>query len=828
MTFKVGLNYDKVIEIFGDKIYNSDGGAFREQVVNGLSHGCMQYHKIHGYTDDVFLRVIFDHMLRKVVIFDNGMGMPEERFINTFAAFGNSFNQDGTRSGQHGLGAMSFLRFSSSTLVESWSRETEEHYCYSIEDGKDIQPAANRLMSEYGTRIEITLKQSVRISELRNTVQNIAKHYPVKIVLTELNTEGSRSTNTALESYGRVTESVDDSSIVYNAVETMQDYVTANKPNNPFKIESTHEHVEIWINRCNDRTTLDLTLCRVPIIPRRNLSELTNNIEREIFYTLQRTFDITVDISDERGDFRPEHHRDELELVSADKLISVINESIIKFIGTIDISTTDEYKNNQYTWVVEGAGIDEYLRVNTRDTKHYLESTYEYRDGDGKHKEKTTLKKLLEYDYIFASDTMVKQTYISFVNSGLFEGSMVFAYPYYTTDDAGYYKRFISEYEDVKAAKQRLQINSLKRNKRDIKIMVHYLDHSRHTSLEDIENDENIYIDNDSGVKFCDIVGHNREYVTGVFNDLYPEQEIKYGVVLSKAHIKKIERPTLSMYALANTIIKKKRDVLVAGELRSTSIHDIRKTFIAPDYTKEALTSIVNLTKTSDSFAFVTRDEYEILVLLRGGLSNIDIQTDTFSHYFNDIENNFPDVELTIQQLVKIVKSLGYNQEKIRLVRMLASTINYASGKKILDTVITETVKFVNMLFRISPKNRKQWINSTVVMAHLESKTCAEIKTNIYNYDEFVGLIQNYLDTMKQPEEILADDTSKLKFDGYTIVGDDVIFFTHDEIACTDVYYNIRRVLGEYTRIVPSIIDSKPAVTVTVPIASRCPSYKSK
>ena len=89
-NFEMKINVPMIKELVSDKIYRSDASAFREQYVNALSHGCVAYHQEYGYTDDVFVHVLFDYGARKVTITDNGMGMTKNIFSDNFMSFGFS------------------------------------------------------------------------------------------------------------------------------------------------------------------------------------------------------------------------------------------------------------------------------------------------------------------------------------------------------------------------------------------------------------------------------------------------------------------------------------------------------------------------------------------------------------------------------------------------------------------------------------------------------------------------------------------------------------------------------------------------------------------
>lgn len=433
-TRNVALNIDKIVELFGDKIYNSDGSAFREQVVNAISHGVLAYQMKYNDTD-AFVEIVIDHSHRKVTVVDNGMGMPLDTFYDFFASFGNSKNtDDGKRSGQHGLGAMSFLRLSSSTIVESKTRETDEHYCCIIEDGKTVNEVPNRTLTNFGTKIEMTLKEKISISELRSTVKNIAKKSPVKIIFRETNTEYSKDQSSSIDNYGTETESTEATYTVFPAKHEFIDCIVdtymevdgqnglsiATIENNDGnaqnikiqKIESIDPLVEIYIT--SNRTfagrygavSTDVNLCRVPI-------ELSDSYDSE-FRTYCDNWGVHVNILDERK-YAPEHHRDHLTKESSQMLVATIKESIENFIQTIQVDEPINYYKHPYQWIINKRGVDPCFNAQTLDVLHQLRATQIHLRYDNKSGKQGVhwmqLDRFLEID--FDEKLLIKQNSLS-------------------------------------------------------------------------------------------------------------------------------------------------------------------------------------------------------------------------------------------------------------------------------------------------------------------------------------------------------------------------------------------------------------------------------
>lgn len=280
----IGVDIDMAKNIMADKIYESDASALREQYTNALSHGCVAYHEKYGYTDDVYVDITFDHGERTVTIRDNGMGMSKDTFKNVFMYFGNSTvskKDNNKRSGMFGLGAISFFRIASSCIVESYHRETGQHYSFmtrgknvtEILDGNKIMMGGEHnhdknIIGDYGTMTKIFLKENVKIKELVNMVKVVGANYPARTLLHVVNSEGEQS----IETYQQEDQ---DEEIEFPAIKTFEDFVKL-ECSNPAKNGEDYryekvlddEHVEIYLTEkpvSHYGEGCDAYLCRVPI-----------------------------------------------------------------------------------------------------------------------------------------------------------------------------------------------------------------------------------------------------------------------------------------------------------------------------------------------------------------------------------------------------------------------------------------------------------------------------------------------------------------------------------------------------------------------------------
>lgn len=424
--FHIKSNDDLSKKIMSTKIYESDASAFREQYVNSLSHGCMAYHEKYGYTDDVYVRVVFDYAHRKVTIIDNGMGMSEERFQNMFMAFGFSSVDEKTnnqRSGMFGLGAISFYRIASSCIVESWHRETENHFTYMIRGTERAEAVNNKELETYGTKIQIFLKESIDIQKLVDVVKIVGNSFPVRTELEVINSD-SINDDSSISSYNKV--NYDDIKF-YDAVRTFDDHAKKFAEIRNVKMAKIidNDMIEAYITSLSRTERSGTYLCRVPISTKvtGSFSYLTN-IKKEKFVG-----------EDEYGETAllavPMVNRDRLEENADDYFEKILESAVNEFISNLDFSTTEKIIKSPHKWVLEKGGIDDKLNTKSRslvDKLRSIKTLYRDKEGMGKRNSSRRTKSLWEvitsYDNIFYSKSLSKSVFDSLSSS--MEGKTIF------------------------------------------------------------------------------------------------------------------------------------------------------------------------------------------------------------------------------------------------------------------------------------------------------------------------------------------------------------------------------------------------------------------
>jgi len=399
-NFEIKINVPMIKELVSDKIYRSDASAFREQYVNALSHGCVAYHQEYGYTDDVNVHVEFDYGLRKVTITDNGMGMSKNIFSDNFMSFGFSTvskDENNTRSGMFGLGAISFFRIASACIVESWDRKTEERFTFMTRNTDESEFVENRTLETYGTKTEIFLKEHVRMNTLVDMVKTIAKNYPVKTILETSNSESEQTISTYNNTDG-------DSYIDYQPVMRFKDYVK-DITDDRFVTLIDSDEMELYLSTVGGNKN-HTYLCRIPI----DISYSTGfttylNIKKE-----------KIKGTDSKGRDKlqevPKPDRDEVNEIATDYFSKVIEKSCDDMIHDIDIKNFDEYKESDERWILNGYSVDDKLNQLTHSFVQQMREPVRYRTVDGIQKRHATLLTLFgEYKSIMFHPSLHKGTF---------------------------------------------------------------------------------------------------------------------------------------------------------------------------------------------------------------------------------------------------------------------------------------------------------------------------------------------------------------------------------------------------------------------------------
>ena len=184
------INSEVIGQTLAKKIYTSWTSGLRE-LYNNEARACRTAKKMGG-DPSIVITVDPNDSSRKIIIQGvDSLGITKAMFNKVLRVIGTSGNTDGEEIGQYGMGFISYALMCDALLMETWSRETDEHYAMLCDSGLKFKPiplettnGVNR-MSEYGTKLTMTCNDDVSFSTLVSNVYKLARFskVPTKIII---------------------------------------------------------------------------------------------------------------------------------------------------------------------------------------------------------------------------------------------------------------------------------------------------------------------------------------------------------------------------------------------------------------------------------------------------------------------------------------------------------------------------------------------------------------------------------------------------------------------------------------------------------------------
>ena len=364
-----------IIHMFGANIYHSDESAYREQLVNALSHGALP---VLEAGHEAWVEVTFDYAERTIVIQDmNGMGIPWKDFDNICTYLGQSGNKDGTRAGQHGCGLFSFLKLSDLITFETWSKVTDEHYAFIGREGKVWDPIENRTLEVTGTKITIALKPEVEIDKIVHATKIIAGHFPVTTNLTIRNKSDS-----SLEDYGKIqdgTFTLGNRSYTQDLMERYSNLFPRTTTDASHVLKLEDDMLEFYIIKHPDTSTTEITtyLTNVPIDLHHDKD--TYGSSKRIFdydHILGNIGHCILHVKNERM-IHPPVDRDQLNETDTRMLLDRATLLFTDYVKeNVKYKTVNEWVNSDFKWLADNRSLDEILSDDTREINDEIRRSY--------------------------------------------------------------------------------------------------------------------------------------------------------------------------------------------------------------------------------------------------------------------------------------------------------------------------------------------------------------------------------------------------------------------------------------------------------------------
>ena len=317
-SLKTSVNLMSMLEAFGKKLYDSKISALRETVVNHISHGAWAAIK-KGETAHV--EIWFDEEKRTIVIRDfNGMGIPFHDMEVNCTELGGSGNDDRSLPGQHGYGFFAWLALANFSTVETWSRITDEHYCYVGREGKIWEPSEERTLDSYGTITTMVVDEDVNYRDLEENCNQFIQYFPVKTII---HTTSGEDIEYGHRKYG----------------DKFENPLTLENENISLVIEQTVEHPETWRNKSyGGAEDQEFFINNVPI-------NVYSNLDNAVY----QQFKFKCNIKNEAFVIPP-IQRDKLNKDDASKVEDLMESMICEELLKHECQTVEEFLSIDDKW----------------------------------------------------------------------------------------------------------------------------------------------------------------------------------------------------------------------------------------------------------------------------------------------------------------------------------------------------------------------------------------------------------------------------------------------------------------------------------------------
>lgn len=197
-----------LIRRVADDLYDSWEATTREYLANAET-ACL---KVEDYVDDPSSSPYTDMIVRddyqpkievtwnkkedSLIIKDNGIGMAAVEVDEIFRQIGRSAaRDDGTKSGQFGQGALSFVKMvglDNSMIMISHSRLNDDNSAYLVSLA-GVEPIMGSLDDdEYGTKFQLTPKKDM---DIRQAVETYSEYQRVPVLYKEIDRNGQEVFN---------------------------------------------------------------------------------------------------------------------------------------------------------------------------------------------------------------------------------------------------------------------------------------------------------------------------------------------------------------------------------------------------------------------------------------------------------------------------------------------------------------------------------------------------------------------------------------------------------------------------------------------------------
>lgn len=334
------ISNEAYIELVSKNLYGDTTAFIREFVANEARQ-VKESMKLGN--KDAHILITIDGYTRKIIIEGiNSMGISTEEFDRIYRYYGRTGNNDGTSSGQFGIGKASYLLVADTILIESWSQKTDEKFHLLGKSGVlfEEMPISGMKLKKYGTRFTVVAKENIDLKEICKYCNNLGKLLGVPLYMNLV--ADSKDFSTSYFEYNDLTPGMNmiSKTDVKKHLLEVSEMSDDNINNSSYIYIDTDDYTleGIASGYCKYNHNLnyphDVRLVGIPI----NAFDLS--------VSLHGVF--TLNVKDERK-FRPVSSRDSFTVESQNKLRELVQKDILNYyIDKIkDIKDLDTYLKSE-------------------------------------------------------------------------------------------------------------------------------------------------------------------------------------------------------------------------------------------------------------------------------------------------------------------------------------------------------------------------------------------------------------------------------------------------------------------------------------------------
>ena len=360
------INSEVIGQTLAKKIYTSWTSGLRE-LYNNEARACRTAKKMGG-NPSIVITIDPNEATRQIIIQGvDSLGITKAMFNKVLRVIGTSGNTDGEEIGQYGMGFIAYALLTDALLLETWSRETDEHYAMLCDSGLKFKPIPLETnndintMSDYGTKLTMTCNNDVDFSELVHNVAQLARfsHVPTKMILLD-NIVGYS------DYYGRHednSQNYDKGILECDSYDNGMDYLKSRSSYEHYK-NTSHEtsepimlYDEITIDNEDYRFDGLLVINKTRYggvnikINDRNVKMLLvgTHIDSEI--RINGMANAIINVKNERK-YSPVASRDSLDSKARDSLEEQLKADLTEYLSKYNIEDVDEYNSSLHKCVL--------------------------------------------------------------------------------------------------------------------------------------------------------------------------------------------------------------------------------------------------------------------------------------------------------------------------------------------------------------------------------------------------------------------------------------------------------------------------------------------